>query len=171
MIYLTRLQQGVAIVQADRSADPNFTIWWEEVVKQIEQSINEIIEAQEAAAAADAAAAAAQGTADGAQTTADGAATAAGDAQSTADTALGLAQTAVQQEVGPSWADATGTADRTAFSPTSPVGPFSVSNPPTQAEVQAIGSALVTVSNDLQDATQHIVALVNDLYANKALTN
>lgn len=97
MIYLTRLPENVPIVAND-NASPEMILWWQEVVEQIETSVNEIIEAQAAAAAADAAAAAAQGTADGAQTTADGAATDAQTAQATADSALALATTAVQQD-------------------------------------------------------------------------
>ncbi|WP_157783481.1 hypothetical protein, partial [Rhizorhabdus wittichii] len=65
------------------------------------------------------------------------------------------------QEVGPIWADATGATDRSAYAA---YAAPTVSNPPTQSEVQGIADAVQLLS-------QHFVALINDLYANKALTN
>jgi uncharacterized protein DUF3359 len=151
---LTRLvdQAGVATVV--------FSQWWNSVATQIENAINGATQAINDAATAQSSADTAQGTADGAQSSADNAQTAADNAQTTADSALALASTAVQQNVGPSWTDATGTASRTAYSTYSaPV----ISNPPTQAEVQAIADALAVLS-------PHFTAVVNDLKGNGALT-
>lgn len=66
----------------------------------------------------------------------------------------------VRQSVGAVWASPSGTADRTTYSTyTAPT----ISNPPTQAEVQAI-------ANHLQVLSQHMKAMTDDLRTNKALT-
>jgi hypothetical protein len=66
----------------------------------------------------------------------------------------------VRQDVGSAWTAATGTASRAALA--AYVAP-TISNPPTQAEVQAIADAL-------QATTQALVAIITDLRANGALT-
>lgn len=66
----------------------------------------------------------------------------------------------VEKDQGPAWTDATGTPARTALA--SYAGQ-TVSNPPTQAEVQALDNAAKAIS-------QHVVAIINDLKANGALT-
>lgn len=66
----------------------------------------------------------------------------------------------VSQDDGPAWTDATGTAARTALA--SYAGQ-TISNPPTQAEVQTLDDAVRAIS-------QHLVAVINDLKANGALT-
>jgi hypothetical protein len=66
----------------------------------------------------------------------------------------------VRKSVGPAWTDATGTATRTVYA--SYAGQ-TVSNPPTQAEVQALDDTVKALS-------QAVVALVNDLKANASLT-
>lgn len=103
---------------------------------------------------------AAQAAADGAAVSAGIASDEAAAAQGTANDALTLAGSAVQQDVGPAWAAATGTATRSTFA--SYAGQ-AVSNPPTQAEVQAIDNHLVIIS-------QRFKALLDDLKANGALT-
>lgn len=112
---------------------------------------------------AQAAAGTAQGTANGAQTTASTAVDAAAAAQATADAALTQAQADLRYvlgSVGPSFAAMTGTASRATFAT---YAAPTISNPPTQAEVQAIADAVQTIS-------QHLKALIDDLLANKALT-
>lgn len=66
----------------------------------------------------------------------------------------------VKQDVGAAWTDATGTATRTALA--SYAGQV-VSNPPTQAQMQALDDAVKAIS-------QHVVALINDGKANGVLT-
>lgn len=66
----------------------------------------------------------------------------------------------VLQDVGPAWTAATGTAARTAYA--SYAGQ-TVSNPPTQAQVQAIDDAVKVIS-------QALVGLITDLKANGCLT-
>lgn len=66
----------------------------------------------------------------------------------------------VRQDQTPAWADPTGTLDRTTFASASS---FTVSNPPTQAEVQAIAAHVVLLS-------ERLAALLTDLRANSALT-
>jgi hypothetical protein len=64
----------------------------------------------------------------------------------------------VQIEVGPNWTAATGTASRATFATyTAPV----ISNPPTQAEVQAIADAVQVLS-------QRAKAIIDDLIGNSA---
>lgn len=66
----------------------------------------------------------------------------------------------VRQDIGLAWTAATGTASRTALA--AYAGQI-VSNPPTQAQVQAIDDAVKAQG-------QALVALINDLRANGALT-
>ena len=66
----------------------------------------------------------------------------------------------VRQDQTTAWSAATGTAARTALA--SYAGQV-VSNPPTQAEMQALDDAAKAIS-------QHVVALINDLRGNGALT-
>lgn len=67
----------------------------------------------------------------------------------------------VAADVGAAWTAASGTASRATFATyTAPV----ISNPPTQAEVQAIADAVQALS-------QRMKAIVDDLIANRALTS
>jgi hypothetical protein len=112
------------------------------------------------AAAAAAAAALADASAATAQGAADTAAATAATAQARADGAYALAETKVEMSAGPAWAAPSGTATRAAYAAyTAPV----VSNPPTQAEMQALADAVQALSRAM-------VALVTDLRANEALT-
>ena len=66
----------------------------------------------------------------------------------------------VRQDQTTAWVDATGTLSRATFATyTAPV----ISNPPTQAEVQALANAVAAHS-------QRLAALINDLRAISALT-
>lgn len=133
---------------------PNlFSRNWNEAMTTIESNINDILAAQAAAAAA-------QTSADTAQTSADDAQTSADNAQATASSANANANTRVLKSAGPSFLAPTGTLSRTAYA--SYVSAV-VSNPPTQAEVQAI-------SDGLQALSQHVVAVITDLRSNQALT-
>ncbi len=116
-------------------------------------------QAQESAdnAAADAAAAEAAATA--AQTAATDAGTAAATAQARADDAYDLALTKANKSTGASWAAPTGTVSRVTFATyTAPA----ISNPPTQAEVQAL-------ANHVQVLSQALAAVITDLRATEAL--
>jgi alkylhydroperoxidase family enzyme len=66
----------------------------------------------------------------------------------------------VRQDQGAAWAAATGTEARTALA--SYAGQV-VSNPPTQAEMQALDDAVKAIS-------QHLVAFINDARSNGTLT-
>lgn len=66
----------------------------------------------------------------------------------------------VAQKATTAWATPTGTFDRTTFAT---YAGQTVSNPPTQAQVQAIDDAVKLLS-------QHLAALVSDLRANGVLT-
>lgn len=174
MVTIPRLQRTVAITSNDGKPLAVFHQWWQTVAKSIEGAFDQLeqqlIDIQAAQAAADAAqdsAIAAQADATdaladalAAQSTADGAVTDAGVAQATASAALGLATTAVQQDVGAAWTAPTGTASRATFAT---YAGQTVSNPPTQAEVQAIDDHLVILS-------QRMKAVIDDLKANGALT-
>ncbi|QPQ55597.1 hypothetical protein IC614_03065 [Allosphingosinicella flava] len=95
-----------------------------------------------------------------AQSTATDAATAAANAQNRADDAYDLADTKVERSAGPAWAAPSGASARTSVTAyTAPA----ISNPPTQAEVQALANAL-------QEHSQAMVALITDLRANETLT-
>lgn len=74
--------------------------------------------------------------------------------------AIEALQPFVRQDQGTAWTAATGTEARTALAA---YAGQTVSNPPTQAEVQAIDDAVKAIS-------QHVVALINDLRGNGALT-
>ncbi len=74
--------------------------------------------------------------------------------------ALEAAGPYVEQDVGPAWAAATGTAARSTFATFT--GQM-ITNPPTQVEVQAIDDHVVILS-------QRLKALVDDLKGNGALT-
>lgn len=66
----------------------------------------------------------------------------------------------VKQDVGAAWTAATGTASRATFATyTAPT----ITNPPTQAEVQAVANAVQVLSERMK-------ALVDDLQANGVLT-
>ena len=153
---------------------PKFQVWWQRVVEAIEAAIEGIAAALAAAVTAQAAADQAQNDAIAAQadatqaladalaasTDAAGATADAATAQTTADNALALATAAVPQDNGPAWTAATGTASRATFAT---YAGQTVSNPPTQAEMQAIDDHMVILS-------QRIMALVDDLKANGSLT-
>lgn len=66
----------------------------------------------------------------------------------------------VSQDVGAAWAAATGTASRATFAT---FAGQTITNPPTQAEVEAIDDHVVILS-------QRLKALIDDLKANGALT-
>jgi len=150
-----------------QAPSPEFQVYWQTVVEQIEAAytaindqITAIQDAQAAAdAAQDAAIQAAQDAADAAlaaanaQTTADGAVTDAADAM----TAAGAK---VDKDAGPLWSAPSGTASR--LSLTSYAGQ-TVSNPPTQSEVQSLDDAVKALGR----AT---VAIITDLRSNHALT-
>lgn len=104
--------------------------------------------AAEAAAVADQKAADAAAAAEAAQTTADGKID-----QATADGRY------VRQDVGPAFAAMTGTAARTALATLSG---YSVSDPPTKAEVDVLAQYVV-------DLSQRVKALLDDLKANGVL--
>lgn len=134
--------------------------WWQVITDQLtravraqNEAITEIADAQAAATAAQIAANAAQDDAIAAQADAT---QAIADALAAATTAA----TAVQQDQGPAWAAATGTAARTTFAT---YAGQTVSNPPTQAEMQAIDDHVKLLS-------QRMKALVDDLKGNGALT-
>lgn len=96
----------------------------------------------------------AQGTADAAMTRAD-------DAYDRGDEAYARAETKVAKNFGAVWEAATGTAARTAYAAyTAPT----ISNPPTQAEVQGVADAVQAMS-------RRMVALISDLRANGVLSS
>ena len=74
-----------------------------------------------------------------------------------------------QSEAGGSWDAATGTEDRTALAAFTGIASLSASNPPTQAEVQAVIAELEAVSDYLLTLSEHFVPLVNDLIARGGL--
>lgn len=115
--------------------------------------------AQETADTAAAAAATADAAATAAQSAADTANASASDAQTRADDAYDLAATKVTKGAGAAWAAPSGTAARTSLA--AYVAPV-VSNPPTQAEMQALADAVQAIS-------RAVVALVTDLRANEAI--
>lgn len=160
-VKLAYLQESQPITQ-DKEGRP--ASWFiralNGVFKTLSDAINGIIAAQNAAEAAQATADTADGKADNAQTTADGAQATAATAQARADDAYDLAVTAVQKDVGPTWTSASGTADRSGFSeyvePTA-----SVLYDPAQMQ---------DVMHAAHEASQALVAIINDLRANHALT-
>lgn len=105
-------------------------------------------------------AASAQGTADDALWDASVAQASAEDAHDRADEAYELAEGRVAKSAGPAWSPATGTASRAGYAA---YAGQTISNPPTQAEVQAIDDAVKAMS-------QAMVAIITDLRSNEALT-
>lgn len=104
-IRLPRLRDDLPLVTKEDAPHRAFTRFWNEVVTQIENNLNDVIAAQEAAEAAQDAADTARGTASGAQAAADAAQASADAAQVDADTAnAGLAAlgTAAQEDTGSS---------------------------------------------------------------------
>lgn len=69
--------------------------------------------------------------------------------------------TVVRADQGPAWVAATGAASRASFAT---YAAPAISNPPTQAEVQAIANALQTLS-------QRMKAIIDDTIANNVLTS
>jgi hypothetical protein len=130
-----------------------FERYWNTAMSLIEENVNGISAALTAALAA-------QGTADGATTDAATAQATATAATTAAAAANVNANTRVQKSLGPTWTNATGTATRTALATYTGQA---VSNPPNQAQVQAIDDAVVALS-------QHVVAIINDLKSNGSLT-
>ena len=145
-VILAQLQQRLPFVDADGRLT---TVG----LRALNDSFKGLVDAIDAVGAA-------QAVADGAAVSAGMASDEAAAAQGTANDALTLAGSAVQQDVGPAWAAATGIAARSTFASYSGQA---VSNPPTQAEVQAIDNHLVILS-------QRFKALIDDLKANGALT-
>lgn len=136
-------------------------------LRALNDALRDIVSAIDSAVAAQQSADTAQDQAIDAATEAANAALAASTAQSTADgavtgasAALALASTAVQQDAGPSWSAATGTASRATFATYS--GQV-ISAIPTQAEVQAIDDHVKLLSERMK-------ALIDDLQGNGALT-
>lgn len=123
-----------------------FQRYWNDAMASIEKNINDISSVI--------------GLADGAQSTADTALANAATAQSAATAANTNANTRVLKSAGPAFTNATGTAARTAYA--SYAGQ-TISVVPTQAQVQQIDDAVVALS-------QHVVAVINDLKNNQALT-
>ena len=174
MAVAPQLQQRIPFVDGERRLTNEALRALNDAFKTVVDALNAAIVAQETAdaaqdaaidaaqAAANAALQAAQAALDAAaaQSTADGATASAASAQGTANAALALANTAVQQNVGSAWAPTSGTDSRGLF--TTYVGQ-TISNPPTQAEVQGIDNHVVALS-------QHMKALIDDLSANGALT-
>jgi hypothetical protein len=115
--------------------------------------------AQEAADEAAAAAAVADAAAAAAQTAATTAATSAGTAQGRADEAYDLAADKVDKSTGAAWAPPTGTLSRATLASYTAA---TISNPPTQAEVQAVADAVQAMSRAL-------AAVITDLRATEAL--
>lgn len=144
-LNLPRLQRLVALVDKVGNPTATFHQWWQSVAKSIEDAFVSI-----------------EGnTADIAANTADLSAAAVSlaslDARIDAYDALAPF---VRADQTTTWATPTGTFDRTTWAaPTS----FTVSSPPTQAEVQAIAAHVVLLS-------QHMAALISDLRGNNALT-
>lgn len=170
MANLPLLPPFMPLVDANGTASSQMTQFWQQFEQAITQNIldiqaavaqalaalnqatdalNQATDALNAATAAQTAAIAAQASANTAQTTANGKLD-----QTTAD---GLY---VHQHGTAAWAAPTGVASRATFAGyTAPT----VSNPPTQAEVQGAATAAQTLS-------QHLVALLIDLKANNTLT-
>lgn len=153
-IALPRLPANQQIVGANGNPTIVFSLWWQQIAGQIETSINGVNAALVAAGLAQSDATAAGESAATAQTMADTAQDAAAAAQATANDA-------VPKNAGDAWAAPTGTEARTAYAA---YVSATISDPPTQAEVQVM-------SDGLQAVSQHLVALIADLRGNGALTS
>lgn len=166
------------IADSKGMATAQFQNYWQQAIEQAVAAALSAAAAQTTADGAQTSAQAAQIAANGAQTTATAAgatATAAQTAATTAGATAAAAQTTanskldqatadtlyVKDSVGPSFAAASGTADRTTFAT---YAAPTISNPPTQTEVQ-------NIANATQAASQHLKAVIDDLRANKALTS
>jgi hypothetical protein len=159
-IHLPRLDGFTALVDPKGVSSITFAQWWDSVAGQLEAGINGVIEAQNAAAAADAKAVTADGKAVAAQTTADTAQATGEAAQGTADGAVADAATAqTRADDAYDLAGTKVTQDQVSAPSYSAYGGQTISNPPTQAEVQtlddattAIATALHSVISKLQTA-------------------
>ncbi|MFC0304393.1 hypothetical protein ACFSTI_29285 [Rhizorhabdus histidinilytica] len=150
-LNLADIQQAVPIVDMSGRPVGFFVTLTNQNNKNIKAAVTAINENIEATAAAQAAADAAQDSAIAAQADAIAGLAAAAAAQATANNA-------VAKGVGPNWDAPTGTADRGGFTTyTAPT----ISNPPTQAEVQALADALQANSRALK-------AVIDDLILNGA---
>lgn len=169
-VRLSRLGAASAIVDGQGRPTALFIRYFNDLLQQLEATINGVIAAQIAAEEAQAQALAALEQALDALTEAVAASSAAAvaqdaaaEAQETADTKLGETQANalyVRQDGTPDWTAPTGTSDRGTFaSYTAPV----ISATPTQAEVQAVADATQVVS-------RHLAALVGDLLTIEALS-
>jgi hypothetical protein len=136
---ITRDQQGNPATWFMRSLNDTF--------KNIVAAVNAVIQAQNDADAAKAAADTAQGTAEGAQSSADTAQSSADTAQATAASAAADAATA-QTRADDAFDLASDAVPKNQVSaPTySTYGGQTVSNPPTQAEMQTLDNAVVALS-------------------------
>lgn len=164
---LSRLQRTVEIVEKAGTPTRAFQQWWQSIVSKLEtQETNQdqlitdlqdtqaelaVAQADLAAAVADIAAAQADITAAEADIVA---------INTDIGTIYGTLPNYVVKDVGAAWTAPTGTASRATFAT---YGGQTVSNPPTQAEVQAIDDHVVILS-------QRLKALIDDLQANGALT-
>lgn len=177
-LNLPLLPPGASLVDDQGRASSQFTQYWQQFKGAIEGAINGIAGVLAAALAAQGSADLAAAAAAAAQTTASGASTAAGTAQTTASAAASAAATAqttangklsqatadglyVHQDLGPAWAAPSGTLSRAAYA--AYVSP-TISNPPTQAEMQAVSDALQALSRAM-------VGVITDLKANGALSS
>lgn len=162
LVRLSRLSAQAPIVDQQGRPTPMFMRYFNDVLGQLEKTINGVIEAQAAAEIAQAQALLAFEQALDALTEAVAATTAAAAAQTTADGKLSAAQANdlyVKQDGTPDWQAPTGTGERGTFASfTAPT----ISASPTQAEVQA-------VANAVQTASRHLAALVGDLIVVEAL--
>lgn len=148
-VRLTRLTASVSIVDAQGRPTPVFLRYFNDVLKQLELTINGVIDAQ--------------GQALIALEQALDALSAAAEAQLTADEKLAQAQADelyVKQDTTPPWGAPAGSADRSTLPAYSAP---TVSPTPTQAEVQGIADAA-------QALNRRVTALISDLVAAEALT-
>lgn len=138
---LPRLDKALAIITKEGFPTYPFQQWWQSVVEKLEAQEGTQDQLIDDLATAVADITAAQAAADA--------------AQDSADAVAGDLSSYVLRNQTAAWTAATGTAARTALA--SYAGQ-TVSNPPTQAEMQALDDAVKAIS-------QHVVALINDLRA------